>query len=58
MFGWDCLVSSSGERIGRDSFVVSNSLVINPFPENSYIAGQPAKRIRERFLDDNQFQGE
>jgi acetyltransferase-like isoleucine patch superfamily enzyme len=58
MFGWDCIVSSSGVRIERDSFVVSNPLVINPFPENSYIAGQPAKRIRERFFDDNQSQGE
>lgn len=42
-----------GVRIGRDSFVVSNSLVMHSFPENSYIAGQPAKRIRERFLTEH-----
>jgi acetyltransferase-like isoleucine patch superfamily enzyme len=39
-----------GVCIGRDSFVASNSLVINSYPENSYIVGQPAKRIRERFI--------
>jgi acetyltransferase-like isoleucine patch superfamily enzyme len=47
-----------GVRIGRDSFVVSNSLLVHSFPENSYIAGQPARKIRERFFDDNQSQGE
>lgn len=46
-----------GVRIGRDSFVVSNSLVMHSFPENSYIAGHPAQRIRERFLTDKQQEG-
>lgn len=38
-----------GASIGANSFVVSNSLVLSRFNENSYIAGQPAKKIRERF---------
>lgn len=33
----------------KNSFVVSNSLVCSSFEENSYIAGQPAKNVRERF---------
>jgi acetyltransferase-like isoleucine patch superfamily enzyme len=47
--GLDCIIMP-GVRIEKDSFVVSKSLVLGTFPANSYIAGQPAKRIRERFL--------
>jgi len=47
--GLDCLVMP-GVHIGKDSFVVSKSLVMGMFPANSYISGQPAKRIRKRFL--------
>lgn len=38
-----------GTFIGKNSFVESNSLVVGSFIENSYLGGQPAKRIRERF---------
>jgi acetyltransferase-like isoleucine patch superfamily enzyme len=46
--GLDCVVMP-GVHIGKNSFVVSKSLVMGTFPDNSYIAGQPAKKIRERF---------
>jgi len=35
--------------IGKDSFCVSNSLVTQSFSENSYLAGQPARIIGNRF---------
>jgi len=35
--------------IGKDSFCTTNSLVMNDFAENSYIEGNPAKRVKERF---------
>ena len=38
-----------GATIGKDSFVVSNSLVKNQFPANSYISGQPATKKKNRF---------
>ena len=38
-----------GTYIDKNSFTVSNSVLMGQFPENSYIAGQPAKRIRNRF---------
>lgn len=44
----NCLVMP-GVCIGKNSFVQSNSLLMGKFPENSYISGQPAKRIRSRF---------
>lgn len=39
-----------GVVVGKDSFCVSNSLLMNKFEENSYISGQPAERISERFI--------
>jgi acetyltransferase-like isoleucine patch superfamily enzyme len=42
-----------GVTVDKNSFSVSNSVLLDSFPENSYIAGQPAKRIRERFLTIN-----
>lgn len=42
-----------GVTVDKNSFSVSNSVLLGSFPENSYIAGQPAKRIRERFLTSN-----
>lgn len=42
-----------GSTILKNSFVVSNSLVSKVFEENSYIAGQPAKRIKDRFFIEN-----
>lgn len=47
--GLDCIIMP-GVHIEKDSFVVSKSLVMGAFPANSYIVGQPAERIRERFL--------
>ena len=38
-----------GVRIGPDSFVRSRSMVMSSFGGNSYIAGDPAVRVRERF---------
>ncbi len=38
-----------GVTVNKNSFSVSNSVLLDSFPENSYVAGQPAKRIRERF---------
>jgi acetyltransferase-like isoleucine patch superfamily enzyme len=38
-----------GTIIDKNSFCVSNSVLMGSFPENSYIAGQPAKKIRDRF---------
>ena len=39
-----------GVSVGRNSFVVSNSLLLDSYPENSYISGQPAKKIKNRFF--------
>lgn len=38
-----------GVSIGKDSFVVINSVVSSSFEDNSIIAGHPAKRIKSRF---------
>ncbi len=38
-----------GVCIDENSFVVSNSLVLGCFPENSYLRGTPAQRVRARF---------
>lgn len=40
-----------GVTIGKNSFVVSNSLVMGRFPANSYLQGQPAVRTRPRFQE-------
>lgn len=39
-----------GADVGEDTFVASQSVVSSKVRENSYISGQPAKKIRERFL--------
>jgi acetyltransferase-like isoleucine patch superfamily enzyme len=36
-------------NIGQNSFCAINSIVMNNFIENSYISGQPAKRVKDRF---------
>lgn len=38
-----------GGTIGKNSFVAPNSVVIHEFEENSYISGNPAKKIKDRF---------
>lgn len=38
-----------GVTVEKNSFAVSNALLMKSFPENSYIAGQPAERVKERF---------
>jgi acetyltransferase-like isoleucine patch superfamily enzyme len=38
-----------GVKIGKDSFIRSNSMVSESFSENSYIAGDPAKYIKQRY---------
>ncbi len=38
-----------GGTVGKDSFIASDSLVLNDIPPNSYASGNPAKRIKERF---------
>jgi acetyltransferase-like isoleucine patch superfamily enzyme len=35
--------------IGKNSFCATNSIIMDNFLENSYISGQPAKRVKERF---------
>jgi len=35
--------------IGKNSFSVSNSIIMNGFVDNSYISGNPAKCVRQRF---------
>lgn len=39
-----------GVIVGQNSFCVSNSLLVSSYGENSYISGQPAKKIMERFV--------
>lgn len=39
-----------GVTIGKDSFCSANAVVMGTFTKNSYISGQPAQRIRDRFL--------
>jgi acetyltransferase-like isoleucine patch superfamily enzyme len=41
-----------GASIGKDSFVALNSVVRGSFEENSLIAGNPGRRISERFVVD------
>lgn len=42
-------VISPGVEIGKNSFVRSKSIVLKSFEENSYIGGDPAIRLRNRF---------
>jgi len=43
----DCLIL--GGRIGKNSFISSQSVVYYDIPENSYASGKPAQKIKERF---------
>ncbi|MEZ5039071.1 MAG: hypothetical protein R2828_04240 [Saprospiraceae bacterium] len=40
-----------GTIIGDRSFIVVGSVVYGSFPPNSFVSGNPAKRIKARFLD-------
>jgi acetyltransferase-like isoleucine patch superfamily enzyme len=42
-------VISPGVEIGKNSFVRSKSIVLKSFEENSYVGGDPAARLRNRF---------
>jgi acetyltransferase-like isoleucine patch superfamily enzyme len=46
--GLDCVVFP-GVTIERDCFARSNSLIMSSFPQNSYIKGDPARRVDERY---------
>lgn len=46
--GLNCIVMPNVE-IGDNSFVISNSTVVSNFEDNSYIGGQPAVFIKNRF---------
>jgi acetyltransferase-like isoleucine patch superfamily enzyme len=39
-----------GGTIGKNSFVKTNSIVLRDLPDNSYASGDPAVKIKERFL--------
>lgn len=43
------VIAMPGVQVGKNSFCTSNSLLIGKYGENSYIHGQPAKKIRNRF---------
>ena len=43
----------AGVSINRDSFVAPNSLVLRSFDKNSFISGNPAERIKSRFVNYN-----
>ena len=46
--GLNCIIMPNVE-IKKNSFALSNSLLVDSFEENSYIAGQPAVLIKNRF---------
>jgi acetyltransferase-like isoleucine patch superfamily enzyme len=46
--GLNC-IAMPGTIVGKNSFAVSNSLLMGLFSENSYIAGQPAVSIKKRY---------
>ncbi len=44
----NCLVFP-GSVIGKNSFAANNSVITGRFPENSFLSGHPAVRIKSRF---------
>jgi acetyltransferase-like isoleucine patch superfamily enzyme len=46
--GLHCLVFP-GVTIGRDSFARSNSVITSSIPENTYVMGDPGKRVDARY---------
>ncbi|MCB9361653.1 MAG: hypothetical protein H6587_09370 [Flavobacteriales bacterium] len=46
--GLNCIIMP-GCSIKKNSFAVSNSILLDKYPENSYISGQPGIKIRNRF---------
>ncbi len=47
--GLQCIIMP-GTTIGKDVFAMSNSFLMGTYDDNSYIAGQPAKKVKERFI--------
>ncbi|MCU0440318.1 MAG: acyltransferase [Raineya sp.] len=45
------VVVNPGVKLEKNSFVKTGTVVTKSFPENSYIAGEPAKRIKNRYGD-------
>ena len=43
------VICMPGICLGRDSFVASNSIVLSSFGDNSYVKGDPAKKIGNRY---------
>lgn len=46
--GLNCIILT-GATIGENSFIRSNSVVYSSLPSNSFAAGDPARRIDDRF---------
>lgn len=46
--GLNCIIMP-GVRIGRNSFARSNSVITESFPENSYLRGDRAVRVGDRY---------
>ena len=46
--GLNCIVMP-GTLVQKNSFAVSNSLLLGSYPENSYLSGNPAIKIRNRY---------
>ncbi len=44
-----------GGKVGDDSFVAPNSVVLYDIPENSFASGNPAKKIKDRFKIQGEF---
>ena len=47
-------VSIFGGTVKKNSFVTANSVVIGDIEENSYASGNPAVRVKERFISINE----
>lgn len=46
--GINCIVMP-GTRISKNSFAVSNSLLLGEYEENAHLAGQPAVKVKQRY---------
>jgi acetyltransferase-like isoleucine patch superfamily enzyme len=46
--GLNCIVMP-GTKVNKNSFAVSNSLLLGEYEENSHLAGQPASKVKKRY---------